>query len=503
MRESVFGALSVMQLEETHTLSKRSVRAGVMGMTGNMPTEVTLRVKARNKNLRDSLVAESTYHLPMQVAAPQMSVLRRVMSAFHARYLARDFETHSALWRDSSKRLKHALVLGKLAQRTSPGSHHGHNLRNPEHVKGARTSQVVFPNAGGNSESGAFPATSSATVCRVSRSSGDYLLQARKLSDGNYGKFWFQVAEELHESVWDVRILSHVPWSILCASVTSLFNDSENSSQFPTKEEEARQIEHKDGSFSGISMHSGLLRGEFGSRMQIRHFAASGSLNHSELVISVGGRNTTAWEVAELSVWNRSLSLDELSEVMTYYHQVYSIPSERNWRDKWSIPPKPITPAEIHDADMGVMYCAAAATLPCMAPSGRVCSAGFAAPHSRQPLGVDSQMREVYHQVFSDSLGPFGWPFSYWDVDGRGAAADNNTFVMYDNSFTWGGKVQTGGGFQEYMFDMTEFRGISNIGCAQISEMRLWDVDGNSLAPTSVSAPGSDPGTGPPIQVQH
>ena len=101
MRESIFGILSVLGLFETQERFSRHARAGVITLTGKVPTEVTLTAKATRAGSKDSLSAVISYLLPSQVDAPKVSVLRRVISIFHARYLAKDFSTHRAVWQDS------------------------------------------------------------------------------------------------------------------------------------------------------------------------------------------------------------------------------------------------------------------------------------------------------------------------------------------------------------------------------------------------------------------
>ena len=93
------------------------------------------------------------------------------MSIFHSRYIASSFETHRAIWRDTSGAQKHARVTGLLPVRTNPGSRHGEGIISPDHIRGRDSSTVVFPSSNGVGVlgAGAFPESSSATVCLISR----------------------------------------------------------------------------------------------------------------------------------------------------------------------------------------------------------------------------------------------------------------------------------------------------------------------------------------------
>ena len=99
MRHSVLGLLSTQGFVETQQRFAARVRAGVLVLKGKIPSTVTVKSKT-SKNSKDSLPVIVPFSLPGQVPAPQISILRRVVSIFYSRYLARNFETHRTMWRD-------------------------------------------------------------------------------------------------------------------------------------------------------------------------------------------------------------------------------------------------------------------------------------------------------------------------------------------------------------------------------------------------------------------
>ena len=220
----------------------------------------------------------------------------------------------------------------------------------------------------------------------VSRVTPPYspLLQARNASGGEYVEWWFESAERsvLPPAPAHAELLRHVPWGIVCAAVSAAGGES----------------------YTGVAMHSGLERNNNAAKPVARNFSGSGAVDHSSLVISVGGRGISSWEVAEVAVWDHALSYAHLSEVVTYYHETFSLPSGHSWRRNWGALPRAMTTAAIHDTQYGIMYCAAAVALPCMAPSGRVCSAGETGSHAQHILGVDARLLSVYHpQIVGDT----------------------------------------------------------------------------------------------------
>ena len=100
MRHSVLGLLSTQGFVETQQRFAARVRAGVLALTGKIPSTFTVKSKT-SENSKDSLPVIAPFALPAQVPAPQISIFRRVVSIFHSRYLARNFETHRAMWRDA------------------------------------------------------------------------------------------------------------------------------------------------------------------------------------------------------------------------------------------------------------------------------------------------------------------------------------------------------------------------------------------------------------------
>jgi hypothetical protein len=156
-------------------------------------------------------------------------------------------------------------------------------------------------------------------------------------------------------------------------------------------------VESANNTFSGVAMQAGLLRGASASKIQVKNFNGTGPVNHSQFKIVVGGGNNTAWEMAELTVWDRRLSFQELKDLMRFYYEVYAIPSGHSWLDRWGAAPKPMAEAHFDDSILGVMYCAAAVSLPCVAPSGRLCTANVAAVDDKSVFGVYSQLWNIYH----------------------------------------------------------------------------------------------------------
>ena len=138
------------------------------------------------------------------------------------------------LWQSGAQR--DARVKGNLPKRTGPGSHHGDRLPGPEHVRGGHSTSIVFPTSGGIPDSGSFPNSNSSTICIVSRSIGGHILSAQDSSDSRFVEWWYQTAEEQLIGVAEARVLSHVPWNIVCAS-------AENVGMTDT--------------FKGVVMHSG------------------------------------------------------------------------------------------------------------------------------------------------------------------------------------------------------------------------------------------------------
>ena len=137
------------------------------------------------------------------------------------------------------------------------------------------------------------------------------------------------------------------------------------------------------------------------SQIKSSIFSGTGTVNHSQLVISAGGGDNVAWEMAELSIWNEALSHEELFAVMKYYQDSYRIPTGHSWLG-WQAP-QPMTEAYISDSESGVPFCAAVDELPCLAPSGRVCTAGEASANDRHLLGVDAQLLLPYQLAYSDA----------------------------------------------------------------------------------------------------
>jgi hypothetical protein len=125
---------------------------------------------------------------------------------------------------------------------------------------------------------------------------------------------------------------------------------------------------------------------------------------------------------AYLSVWKESLSVFELETVMQYYKALYSIHSGSFWMDKWGKLPPAMARSHIRDSgmpspaspfedsgpprleDWDSMYCAVADELPCVASSGRLCTASSLSANGRQALGVDSKLLSAYR--VASSAGP-------------------------------------------------------------------------------------------------
>ena len=144
-----------------------------------------------------------------------------------------------------------------------------------------------------------------------------------------------------------------------------------------------------------------VMRVAYANEITMRNFTGTGMVNHSGLVISAGSPDSAGWEIAELTVWKEQLSIDELKAAMQYYKLLYSSPSGRFWIDKkWGKIPLTMTTSHIRDSEMNSTYCAAADQLPCVAPSGRLCTGSFLSEHGRQALGVDSQLLSPYRVAF-------------------------------------------------------------------------------------------------------
>ena len=98
MKRSVLETLSLIGLRETQKRFAAQVRAGVRGLAGQMPSTVTFRAKTSAPDSKDSQPVTASFPLPNQVPAPQISIARRVISIFHARYVAPNFQTHRMIW---------------------------------------------------------------------------------------------------------------------------------------------------------------------------------------------------------------------------------------------------------------------------------------------------------------------------------------------------------------------------------------------------------------------
>ena len=107
MKRSVLGDLSLIGLRQMQKRFAAQVRAGVRELSGQMPSTVTFRAKTSAPDSKDSLPVTASFSLPNQVPAPQMSIARRVISIFHARYMARNFQTHRMIWHDAVCRGPH------------------------------------------------------------------------------------------------------------------------------------------------------------------------------------------------------------------------------------------------------------------------------------------------------------------------------------------------------------------------------------------------------------
>lgn len=284
-----------------------------------MPTEFSLQVRGSSSSLADSrqsLAAQQTFQLAEAPPSPQAAVVDRyIVSGTHARFKASDFEPNSQTWLDSSGNGRSAIVMEGFAELSQAGSDQTFAF-----VSGSADDFVLFP-------SDTLPDT--ATICSLARTPSALSGQAH-----------IAVPAEL---TWEHGLYVNASWL-----------DVDQGWSMQCGQNAGLQLRFRSNATADFEWSSG---------------SSVPLITQPDVTtqLSINPSRSTAWEIAEVVVWSRALTLLEMSAVMEYYKSMLA--------NVVSSEPTALDSDQVAESVAG--YCATRSLVPCLAPSAsHVCSTG-------------------------------------------------------------------------------------------------------------------------------